>query len=124
VERDGIAQHRLQPRVARGHEVRQDADARARSDQPMLHVDAGAAQLPGKLRFDLGKIVELGRVDMLRDIADEHMLAQIRGGGRGVVTRQIVGRGVKAEPVIGEPLRPQPRAAGMGEHHCDIRLAL
>jgi hypothetical protein len=68
-----IGQDADQCGIAVAHKAGQNADAARCRQDAMLGKDRCGAQISNQIGVDLGQIIEFGRIDQFRDIADELM---------------------------------------------------
>src|SRR3546814_12584619 len=73
----------------------------------MLGIDAGTAEMRSKAGLELGKIVELRRVDLVGDITNDSVSSQRLSPRCPTTLFQILSRSVQTQAVTGQFARPQ-----------------
>src|SRR3546814_14698870 len=82
----------------------------------MLGIDAGTAEMRSKAGLELGKIVELRRVDLVGDITNDSVSSQRLSHRCPTTLFQILSRSVQPQAVTGQFARQQWPLARPGEH--------
>src|SRR3546814_9576283 len=83
----------------------------------MLGIDAGTAEMRSKAGLELGKIVELRRVDLVGDITNDSVSSQRLSPRCPTTLFQILSRSVQTQAVTGQFARQQWPLARRSEEH-------
>src|SRR3546814_14422281 len=90
----------------------------------MLGIDAGTAEMRSKAGLELGKIVELRRVDLVGDITNASVSSQRLSPRCPTTLFQILSRSVQTQAVTGQFARQQWPLARPGEQNGNVGLTL
>src|SRR3546814_1114027 len=90
----------------------------------MLGIDAGTAEMRSKAGLELGKIVELRRVDLVGDITNDSVSSKRLSPRCPTTLFQILSRSVQTQDVNGHFARQKCPLARPGEHNGTVGLQL
>ena len=116
LDRDFVWEEAHQPGCRIADETGQNAASRAAGDEPGLRGDARASDLRLQPFVEFGEVAKLGRIDQIRDVADQPPLGQFSDVRYGAFSLDLGLRCIGAQSVIGE-LRGDKRAASRARQH-------